>query len=76
MSNQKEEAKPEIPSLDNDPHITSEVITPVTVADAVGCQHDFVLKGYEVICTKCPLGLYVSSYADFMNLTKKSSVVK
>ncbi len=71
MSNQKEEPKPELQTLDNDPHIVSEVIHPVTVADAVGCQHEFVLRGYEVICTKCPIGLYVTSYADFLRLTKK-----
>ncbi len=72
MSNQKEEPKKELPTLDNDPHITSEVIHPVTVADAVGCDHDFVLKGYEAVCTKCPLGLFVRNYFDYIKLCSKN----
>ncbi len=62
----------ELPRLSEDKTIQSERLIPETVGEAVGCQHDFVLKGYEVICTKCPIGLFVSSYQDFLSLVKRA----
>lgn len=65
----------ELPPLSEEKGSKYERLEPVTVADAVGCQHEFVMKGYEVQCTKCPVGLFVSSYADYVQLTKKLKMV-
>lgn len=67
MSNQKE-----LPSLSEDKGTKYERIVPEPFADAVGCQHDFVLKGYEVICTKCPMGLFVRNYQDYIDLCTRA----
>lgn len=67
MSNQKE-----LPKLSEDKAIgKSERLIPETIGDSVGCKHDFVLKGYEVVCTKCPIGLFVSSYQDYLDLCSR-----
>lgn len=69
MSNQE---KKELPKLSEDKAISkSERLIPETVGDAVGCQHEFVLKGYEAICTKCPIGLFVHSYQDYLELCSR-----
>lgn len=64
-----------LPKLSEDKGTKSERHIPETVADAKGCKHDLVLKGYEVVCTKCPLGLFVSSYQDYLDLTKKMELL-
>lgn len=60
-----------MPKLSEDKKTKSELNTPETIGDAVGCKHELVLKGYEVVCTKCPLGLFVKSYQDYLNLCVK-----
>lgn len=70
MSSQKE-----LPKLSSDKGIKSERHELEMVSDAVGCNHDFVLKGYEAECTKCSMGLFVRSYKDFLDLTAKTNVL-
>lgn len=64
-----------LPRLSEDKGITSERHIPETVSDSVGCKHEFELKGYEAQCQKCGLGLFVRSYKDFLDLTKKMDVL-
>lgn len=61
----------QLPRLSEDKSIKSERIIPETVGEAKGCRHELILNGYEVRCTKCPLGLFVSSYRDYLDLTKR-----
>ncbi len=72
MSNQEPKV---LPSLSEDKGIKSTRHIPETVSDSVGCKHDFQLKGYEAECQKCGLGLFVRSYKDFLDLTKKMDVL-
>lgn len=67
--------KKELPSLSADKSIKSERLIPEMVGDSVGCQHDLILKGYEVVCTRCPIGLFVSSYQDYLNLVARVKTV-
>lgn len=70
MSNQ--ENPKVLPKLSEDKTLKSERHIPETIGNSVGCEHDFILKGYEVICSKCPIGLFVSSYQDYLNLVAKT----
>lgn len=75
MSSQSQQK--ELPKLSEDKAIgKSERLIPETVGDSVGCKHEFVLKGYEAVCTKCPIGLFVHSYQDYLDLTKKMELLK
>lgn len=72
MSNEKKE----LPNLSEDNGIgKKEILIPETIGDSVGCKHELIMKGYEVYCKKCPLGLFVSSYKDYLDLTKKMDVL-
>lgn len=64
-----------LPKLSEDKGITSERHIPEIISESVGCQHDFQLKGYEAECQKCGLGLFVRSYQDYLDLTKKMDVL-
>ena len=68
MSSQKE-----LPKLSEYRSSRYERHVPETIGESVGCEHDFVLKGYEAMCTKCPIGLFVHSYQDYLDLVKRVS---